>query len=77
MPFRIPDHEQERKVLEKRLKLLRLFDHLVQAGITYDEAQELESEGKFDDFADVLNPCDVCDGIRAIYKPEHYAPKPM
>jgi hypothetical protein len=76
MPLTIPSHERERQVLEKRLKLLWLFDNLLKAGIQLKDLDELEADGTFKDFVDVLNPCDVCESIRAIYKPELYGPQP-
>ncbi len=74
MPFTIPEHERERNVLQKRLKLLTLFDQLVHAGISLEYLEDLEQRGMFADFDNVLNPCDVCDSVKSIYRPEQYAP---
>ncbi len=74
MTFTIPEHERERNILQKRLKLLTLFDQLLHAGISLEDLGDLENRGTFRDFGNVLNSCDLCDSIKSIYRPEQNAP---
>lgn len=70
MPFVIPEHDAERKILQKRLMLLKLFDDLIHAGFELEHLDDPVVQERFADFTDVLNPCDVEQELRRIY-PSH------
>lgn len=75
MPFVIPEHDAERKILEKRLMLLKLFDDLIHAGFELEHLDDPKVQSTFADFSDVLNPCDVYDTARTIYPPHLWGPE--
>jgi hypothetical protein len=75
----IYDNERERRVLERRLELLDILDDIIRRDIALGVSTDIESaEVKHitKQFREVLNPCDMCDRIREIYKPEHFGPGP-
>ncbi len=67
----IYDHERERRILERRLELLDIMDNIVRRDIvlgvkTDPNSPEVKHISK--EFAEVINPHDVCEGIKKIYK---------
>lgn len=75
----IYDYEKERRILERRLELLDILNDVIRRDIAQGVPTDLESaELKHisKEFEGVLNPCDVCDRIKDIYKPEHFRLEP-
>ncbi len=74
MPFVIPEHDAERKILEKRLRLLKLFDDHIRAGFELEHLGDPIVQKRFADFSDVLNPVNVEQGLKRIYPERLYRP---
>jgi hypothetical protein len=75
----IYDNERERRVLERRLELLEILDNIVRRDIHRGESTDVdgpEVRHLTKEFKEVLNPCDVCERIKEIYKPEHFGRGP-